>query len=99
DGRFAGFVPDTTHYPGVYDAGQWTAAGRPAHGDVLALYGLNSPPPPIDVPDAMSWLDAHCRLANDERLVRDAGAVWKQRVLPGQPQPEWRIQMKRYACP
>ena len=97
--HFQGFLPQMVQYPRVYNPEQWIQTGRPVGSLTLAVNGLNYPEPPGDIPEAMKWLDDHCRAVEEQHFARDAGARWKQRLLPGVPQPEWRIQVKRYTCP
>jgi hypothetical protein len=97
--RFQGFLPVSVHSPGVYNPEQWVRTGRPLGLSTFAAKGLNYPEPPGGIEEAIQWLDSRCHVEDEQRLVHDQGAVWKQRFAPSIPQPEWRIVVKRYSCP
>ena len=97
--HFQGVLPEMVRHPGVYNPVEWVREGRPVGPSTLVVKGLNFPEPPVGIDEAMQWLDTHCRVEDEQQLVRDQGVVWKHRFAPSIPQPEWRIQVKRYACP
>jgi hypothetical protein len=96
---FHGFLPVSVQYRGVYNPEQWARTGRPVGLSTLAAKGLNYPEPPGGMDEVMQWLDSRCQVQGEQRLVRDQGAAWKQRFAPSIPQPEWRIEVRRYTCP
>jgi hypothetical protein len=90
------FLPETVPTSGVYDSPHWIAANRPIASIVLLVNGLHYGMPSAEEPER--WLDEHCNMAKLERMVHDDGFQWKQRFEQGINQPEWRIEVKTYAC-
>ncbi len=97
-GGFGGLLPDSVRAAGVYNPAQWIEAGHPVSGTTMLVKGLHFGRASFDpTDDAQGWLDTHCGLAKDEQLVRDPGAELKQHYTHI-PQPEWRIEIRTYAC-
>jgi hypothetical protein len=96
--RFIGLLP-AIRRAGVYNPPQWIDAGRPLGRTTLLIKGLHFDIPSGPTDTAEGWLDQRCRLQNSEHLVHDPGAGWKQRFAPQTGQPEWRIEIRSYACP
>jgi hypothetical protein len=97
-GGFAGLLPDSVRSAGVYTARQWAEAGHPAGTTTLLVKGLHYSRSADLTEEPEHWLDAHCSATNEEKLVRDPGAELKERYTRI-PQPEWRIEIRTYACP
>ena len=95
---FIGLLP-TIRRVGVYNPPQWIDAGRPLGRTTLLIKGLHFDIPSGPTDAAEGWLDQHCTLQKSEHLVHDPGAKWKQRFAPQTGQPEWRIEIRSYACP
>ncbi len=94
--NFYGYLPGSVQAPGVYDAPHWVAANRPVTSTVLLVDGPHFDMPSVEEPER--WLDENCRMTKSTRMVHDTGSQWKQRFVQGIDQPEWRIQVKTYAC-
>jgi hypothetical protein len=97
-GRFAGFLPTSIQTAGVYDAGQWLSTHRPIAGQVELIKGVHYSISATPTQDAEIWLGQHCDLREVERYVRDPGVVWKHRFAPQIDQPDWRVEVRTYAC-
>lgn len=95
---FHGYLPQWVRHPRIYNLGQWIQAGQPTGASTLLVKGLNYPEPPEGMQEIMRWMGGRCRVVEENQFVRDAGSAWKQRLAPTVPQPEWRIEIKRYAC-
>jgi len=95
---FAGLLPDSVHTPGVYSTRQWMAANHPVAGAVMLVKGLHYGSSAERTEQAQARLDAYCKVVKTERMVHDPGAELKEhytRIM----QPEWRIEVRAYACP
>jgi hypothetical protein len=94
---FTGLLPNSVRTAGVYSTRQWAEAGHPAGHTTLLVKGLHYGSSVDLTEETQTWLDAHCSLRTDERMVHDFGSQVKQRyawIL----QPEWRIEVRTYAC-
>jgi Dolichyl-phosphate-mannose-protein mannosyltransferase len=85
-------------YPGVYDASEWLAAGRPVRPGVLLVKGVPMYGRKDPVWAAERWLDSHCGLVNDRKYLPDPGYALKQRFFPQLGELPWRVEVRRYAC-
>lgn len=85
-------------YPGVYTSFSWIAAGHPMRSTVLLVKGVPVFGPRDPTALAERWLDAHCRLKSDMRLLRDPGYRLKHRFFPQFGELPWRVETRRYAC-
>jgi hypothetical protein len=94
--NFSGYLPGYAQTQGVYDSPHWIAANRPVTSTVLLVGGLHFSMPSNEEPE--HWLDANCSMTNSARMVHDTGSAWKQQFAQGIDQPEWRIEVKTYAC-
>jgi hypothetical protein len=97
-GGFAGLLPDSVRAQRVYSAPQWMAEGHPTGSTTLLVKGLHYGSSADVTDEAQSWLDAHCGLTYDRKMVHDRGAELKERYTHI-PQPEWRVEVRAYACP
>jgi hypothetical protein len=89
---------DVFPYPGVYFSSEWLDAGRPSRATVLFVKGVPVFGPSDPMASAERWLDAHCRLESDRRILRSSGFRLEQRFFPRIGELPWRIEMRRYAC-
>jgi 4-amino-4-deoxy-L-arabinose transferase-like glycosyltransferase len=85
-------------YSGVYLPSVWIADGRPLRSTVLLVKGVPVYGPRDPMAAAERWLDAHCRLKSDVRLLRDPGYRLKQHFFPHLGELPWRVETRRYAC-
>jgi hypothetical protein len=74
------------------------AEGHPTGSTTLLVKGLHYGSSADVTDEAQSWLDAHCGLTYDRKMVHDRGAELKERYTHI-PQPEWRVEVRAYACP
>jgi Dolichyl-phosphate-mannose-protein mannosyltransferase len=95
---FEGLLPYSVRIPGVYDPQQWILADRPVTPAVLLVKGLDYGVPAGPTVETERWLNDHCELSNLEREVHDAGSQLKKKFAPEVEQPEWRIEIRKYAC-
>lgn len=98
DGRFKGLLPSSVRVAGVYDAGQWIAADRPVAPVVELVKGVHYTIPATPTQEAEAWLAQHCNLRGVDRELSDTGVEWKHRYAPQIDQPEWRVEVRTYAC-
>ena len=96
--RFSGVLPDHVHYPQVWGAYRWAAAGRPISSYVLWVRGMSPPSQAQALNEADDWLSHRCGDRVDRYLVRDPGYVWKQRFFPQLGELPWRIEIHQYIC-
>ncbi len=81
----------------LFDAGRWAELGRPTR-PVTFLVESVAVPRGVELSAAEAWLDAHCRLQADRKLLRDPGYEVKERFFPRSGQRQWRIELRRYQC-
>ena len=98
NGQFAGFLPSSVRVPGIYDAGQWVAANRPTARTVELVKGVHYSISATPTQEAEVWLGQHCNLQGVEREIPDPGVAWKRRYAPQIDQPDWRVEVRTYAC-
>jgi hypothetical protein len=72
-------------------------AGRPASPEILFARGLHYGSSTDLTEQTQQWLDSHCNLRNSEQMAHDPGSELKQRYAAIS-QPEWRIEVRTYAC-
>jgi hypothetical protein len=82
--------------PRLYKVDDWGGSGHPTRSTILFVRGrsnayLN------DTIAAQSWLDNHCSLQEETRLIPDVGYLLRSRYLPGGNIDAYRI--SRYRCP
>jgi hypothetical protein len=84
--------------PRLYKVDDWGGSGHPTRSTILFVRGrsnayLN------DTIAAQSWLDNHCSLQEETRLIPDVGYLLRSRYLPGGNIDAYRIYISRYRCP
>jgi Dolichyl-phosphate-mannose-protein mannosyltransferase len=97
-GEFPGLLPDSVRVSGVYTPPQWIEAGRPTRHTIELVEGVHYGSSADPTNGTQNWLDQHCSLQHLDRRVRDSGAGLKQRYARLF-QPEWRVEVRNYACP
>ena len=95
---FSGFLPASVQRAQVYNPQQWIEAGYPLRPAILFVKGLHYNVSSVPTDESEAWLDGHCRLQSDQRLLHDPGAKLKQRFAPALGQVEWRIEIRTYDC-
>jgi Dolichyl-phosphate-mannose-protein mannosyltransferase len=96
---FAGLLPLSVRAPNIYTPQQWVDAGSPTSASVAVFDGLSFGVPGPSMEEIRATLSARCKAADEEDLVRDPGAKWKQQYQPTTGQRAWRIQINSYGCP
>jgi hypothetical protein len=97
--RFAGVLPDTVTYPGVFEAGEWVEKGRPLEPYVYFVRGAPGPQHAGPAWDAEQWLRAHCERENEQLILPDPAAHLKARFFPEFGDLPWRIRVIEFHCP
>lgn len=98
-GQVWGLLPGSVRHANVFTPSQWVEDGRPLHGNVLFITGMHFFMPEEPDVETERALDSTCNLLSDTKLVRDAGARWKNEFEPGIGSLEWRVEVRKYSCP
>jgi hypothetical protein len=96
--RFSGLLPETVHYPQVWEPDEWAEAGHPLRQIVLWVRGMPGPDKGTPMAAAADWLDMHCAAGTVQYMARDPSYTFKQRFAPQIDQLLWRIEIRKYSC-
>ena len=96
--QFEGVFPVCLRHPQLFEPNQWLAEGKQLGRTTLLVEGAADDTLWASTVEAQRFLDQTCRLDGVRREMLDSGFVWKQRLYPARRQPQWRIEVRTYAC-
>jgi dolichyl-phosphate-mannose-protein mannosyltransferase len=95
---FGGVYPVCLRHPQLFEPNQWLEAGKTLSRSTLLVKGAADETLWASTAEAQRFLDRTCHLDSVKREMPDTGYAWKQRLYPSLRQPEWRIEVRTYAC-
>ena len=96
--RFAGIYPVVLRHPRLFNPDQWLEQGKTLGRTTLLVKGAADETLWAPTAEAQRYLDQACHVDTVRREMQDTGFAWKQRWYPTLRQPEWRIEIRTYAC-
>jgi hypothetical protein len=90
-------LPTGMTHPQVFGPDQWLRTHQTAR-QVLLVKGVSDPEWWKPTEEVERWLDANCRLEQNEKLLPDSGIGLKEKFYPGMGQKSFRIEIRKYGC-
>lgn len=95
---FSGTLPAQVRSEGVWEPEEWLAEGQPLRPKILWVRGLPGREEGTPMSKAATWLDRHCEIRSDRKMLPDPTSEWKRRYFPQLSDHFWRIEIREYAC-
>jgi hypothetical protein len=94
---FLGLLPEAVRAKNIYEIQDWLDSARAVADKVIVVRGVEFSAPGI-AEEAEASLEARCGPAKVAKIDRDRGYELKRKLFPEFQQPEWRIEVRDYAC-